>query len=662
MFAAGLGHETPSTLAVVTAFFGGLALGAWALDGRVSRSQRPGAWYAALELIIGAWALASVWIIPALNDAAAALIGVAPSPWRHWLCAFAIPFAGLLPATVAMGATLPAMDRLVTRLHGGGRRVGGLYAVNTAGAVAGIVATTWFIIPALGYPMTIALLVLVNLACAVATFFGPAQEEQNRSRVEARFADQPAAVRVLITVFFTGLLGIAFELLCVRVMSQVLQGTVYTFAAALTIYLTGTAIGAAIYHRVAGRLSFATPLAWLLPATTLACLATVMVLRRSQAIQSVVAWLGDSYGAAIGGEFILATCVFLVPTIVMGALFSHLAQAARGARGGVGRAVGLNTLGGALAAPVFSVLVLPAIGAGKALLVVASGYLALMAGLKLRVGQLVPLAAVVALGFVLPADLIIVNAPAGFGTAEYREGVMASVAVLENDQNRLLKVNNRFRMGGTTSVFAERRQAHIPLLLHPEPKRALFLGVGTGVTSEASLAFENLRVDAVELIPEVLEFTHLFRTNTGNASSSRVHYHAADARRFVRASPDKWDVIVADLFHPARDGAGSLYTTEHFEAISKRLDQEGLFCQWVPLYQLDLPMLASIIRTFQEVFPHTEGYIGHFNVETPVLGLIGRRHTPKHRFQSVADRMQAPDVAVALHEVALDNPFQLFGC
>lgn len=663
MFAVGLGHETPSTLAVVTAFFGGLALGAWALDGRVSRSKRPGAWYTVLEFIIGGWALASVFVIPVLNDAAAALIGVSPSPLRHWVCAFAIPFVGLLPATIAMGATLPAMDRLVTRLHGGGRRVGGLYAINTAGAMVGIVATTWFVIPSLGYPLTIAILAIVNFACAAGVHFGPAREEQSRSSVETRFVDQPRSTRVLITVFTTGLLGIGFELLCVRVMSQVLACTVYTFAASLTIYLTGTAIGAAVYNRVATKWSFATPLVWLLQAAALACLTMVIILRRLQwTHEFVVDWLGNGAGASMAAEFILASCVFLLPTIVMGALFSHLAQASRGVDGGVGRALALNTLGGALAAPIFSVILIPAIGPQRALIAIAGGYFVLMCGLKLRVSQLVPMAAAALLSFALPTDLIILDAPPGFQVAEYREGVMGSVAVVENGENRLLKVNNRFQMGGTTSAFAERRQAHIPLLLHPGPSRVLFLGVGTGVTAEASLAYDNLKVDAVELVPEVLELTHLFQSDLSDISSENITYHAADARRFVRASSDKWDVIVADLFHPARDGAGSLYTVEHFAAINERLAERGLFCQWLPLHQLDLQTLASILATFQDVFPHTEAYVGHFNVVTPALGLIGRRHAPEHRVNSVTERMQAPDLVAALHEVALDKPLQLFGC
>jgi spermidine synthase len=140
-FAIGLGHELPSVLAVITAFFGGLALGAWLLDGRIGRSPRPGLWYAGLELVIAGWAIVVILLVPALNDLAAQWTGAEPTPWRHGLVAFALPLIGLLPATFAMGASFPAMERLVARRARQPAVVGGLYAWNTIGAMLGASAS-----------------------------------------------------------------------------------------------------------------------------------------------------------------------------------------------------------------------------------------------------------------------------------------------------------------------------------------------------------------------------------------------------------------------------------------------------------------------------------------------------------------------------------------
>ncbi|MHC4128512.1 MAG: spermidine synthase family protein, partial [Planctomycetota bacterium] len=239
MFAIGLGHEMPSVLAVVAAFFGGLALGAWGLDRAVSRSRAPGRWYAALEALIAVWALVTMALIPALNRLSVGLVGLEPSPvrhWlvalspvRHWLVAFAVPFLALLPATAAMGATFPAMERLCSRLRRTGRTVAGLYAVNTTGAVAGTVLATFVIIPAVGYGRTILMLVVVNVICAFGIMAGPARGEQRRGPVAFDLAGRPAGVRLGFVVFMTGLLGIGYEVLCVRVMGQVLENTVYSF-------------------------------------------------------------------------------------------------------------------------------------------------------------------------------------------------------------------------------------------------------------------------------------------------------------------------------------------------------------------------------------------------------------------------------------------------
>src|SRR5205085_1367648 len=116
--------------------------------------------------------------------------------------------------------------------------------------------------------------------------------------------------------------------------------------------------------------------------------------------------------------------------------------------------------------------------------------------------------------------------------------------------------------------------------------------------------------------------------------------HLADARRFVRATTTRYDVIVADLFHPARDGAGSLYTLEHFQAIRERLSPGGIFCQWLPLHQLDEEMLGIIIRTFLEVFPEAQAYLLRFNVDAPVIGLMACSDWPRYSTQWVESHLR----------------------
>ena len=664
MFTIGLGHEMPSVLAVVGAFFAGLAIGAWLLDRTIGRSSTPGRWYAVLEAVIGVWSLLTIWLIPQLNRLTSLLIGIDPGPLRHWFWAMVVPFIGLLPATAAMGATFAAMEQLVARLRRHGRAVGGIYAVNTAGAMAGTVLATFVLAPTLGYVCSILLLAGINFLCATGVGFGAARGERRRRPVEAPFDDRPHQVRLIGLLVATGFLGIGYEVLVVRVMAQVLENTVYSFASALSVYLLATAVGAAVYQRYCAQATFRGPLPWLLQALALACLGGILVLSRAGWIYE---WLRAAYGgsevASIVAEMGLALAVFGGPAMLMGATFSHLLQAARRARGGLGRALALNTIGSSVAPMVFGVIVLPLIGAKWALVALAAGYIAL--ALPMKLNKLAPAGIAVAVAlFGLPANLVLVSAPKGGRLVTYREGVMAAVAVVQDHEgDQLLKVNNRFNMGGTgSSAMAERRQTHLPMLLHPHVQRVLFLGVGTGITTAAATAYPNVEVDAVELVPEILELLGHFAPDNDLRPGRQVRWHVADARRFVRATSERWDVIVGDLFHPARDGAGVLYTVEHFAAVGARLAPGGLFCQWLPLHQLDGESLRIIIRSFIEVFEHSSAFYMRHSVRTPMLALVGYLDGVVYPSDPVARRRADPWLAARLREAGFSDQIQVLGC
>ena len=682
MFANGLGHEMPAVLAIVCAFMGGMALGAWTLDGVIANSRHPGRWYGWLEIIIGAWGCLSAALIPLVNRAALRLIGLEPSPLQHWCATFVLPFLALLPATVAMGATLPAMERFVAPLTANGRCVGALYATNTFGAVAGILASAFIFMPALGFRKTVWLLGIVNMGCGVAvllltricaapeTVWGREQSSNQRSsdrraRRELHTPDSTGFIsrqRLATTAFITGLLGIGFETIGVRVLSQVLENTVYTFAATLAVFLLGTSIGGALYQRFGRQRNPLLLLTDLVGGVSLSCLLGVLAFARSQSVYDFfrAVW-GNSELAVLAAEMATASAVLFVPAIFMGATFSHLVQAARRKDGGVGRTAAINTFGGALASALFGVFLLPLIGSRWTLALISLGYLSLLP--KVAGWRWAFVAAPVVLMFALPANLHVVQVPPGGRVAEYREGVMASVAVIEDaNHDRVLRVDNRFQMGGTAAAAAEYRHAHIPLLLHPAPQRALFLGLGTGISFGAAVLHKNVHSDGVELVPEIVQVMHQFEPyNFSPDRQPQLKLYVADARRFVRASDAKYDVIVADLFHPARDGAGSLYTLEHFRAIRERLAFGGLFCQWLPLHQLDEDMLRVIVRTFLEVFPDAQAWLLRFNVDAPVVGLVGSVEPLHYSTQWVEKRLSDRELGGQLKKLALADSIHLFG-
>jgi spermidine synthase len=135
----------------------------------------------------------------------------------------------------------------------------------------------------------------------------------------------------------------------------------------------------------------------------------------------------------------------------------------------------------------------------------------------------------------------------------------------------------------------------------------------------------------------------------------------ADARRYVAADTGQYDVIVADLFHPALDGSGTLYTTEHFVAVQKRLAPEGLFCQWLPLYQLDLPSLRAIIRGFLDVYPDGSAWLNHYSVRTPMLALVGRKDGGSLDLHRLEQRLSDPAVLAVARPIGFESPMDVLG-
>ncbi len=629
-FSLGLGHEFPAVAAVVAAFFGGMALGACA-SGPLLRwlGGRAFAW---LELIIGFWAL----LTPLLIDLANGWV-------THWAGGFAAAFPVLLPGTLAMGASLPAMAALAATLQRP-RRIAAAYAANTLGAVGGCLLTPFFLMPRFGIAHSILLCGSANLAVALAAFW------LRRERPPA-VPSLPLPGRLAATLCAAGFLALAFETVGVRLLSLSLENTIYSFAVILAVYLLGQALGAAWGSKFHAALPIA-----------VACAASLWAFQFSGPLYGTLRGaLGSSSAAVAWAEFLAAASVFFIPTLGMGALFGFLAE--RAGCPSLGRALAWNSLGAGLGAILAPAIIFPALGGYWTLALISAGYLALVPKwTRSTLGGAAIVALVLASG---PRPLTLVRIPEGSVVREVREGAMATVTVAQSpDGQRTLFVNNRFQMGGTAAAIPELRHGHLPLLLHPNPRAALVLGVGTGITLSAAQFHPGLRADGVELLPEVIAVMPHFFPDAAESplAAPAIRIHAFDARRFVRRTTNVYDVIIADLFHPAQDGAGFLYTVEHFERIRARLSDRGLFCQWLPLHQLDLNTFRDITATFLTAFPNAEAWLLRFNIDVPVVGLVGWIGVrPAIQPNWVEPRLDAA-LGPQLRRVALADSVRLFGC
>ncbi|MGH8516138.1 MAG: spermidine synthase, partial [Panacagrimonas sp.] len=457
------------------------------------------------------------------------------------------------------------------------------------------------------------------------------------------------------------LLGIGYEVLVVRVLAQVSQGTVYTMALLLAVYLLAAAGGAAIYARGPRRSG-----AWLPAITAIAGLLGAASLWFAGSFKfALLALMPAGLDSALLAEAVIAIAAFAAPSACMGALFAHLASRAVAQGAGLGRALAVNTFGAALAPPLFGVWLFPLLGPKFALLLVCLGYLLL--SIPMTSGRLLiwgaPVLGALVLALATPR-LAFVDVPPGGRILRYEDGVMATVGVVEDAGGvSRLRIDNRQQEGSSATRRVDARQGLLPVLLHPGPREVLFLGLGTGVTARAAAAtMPQVHVDVVELVPEVISASALFAP-APQAGSGAMRVLGADARRYVRTTLRRYDVIVSDNFHPARSGSAALYTVEHFAAVRARLSGGGLFCQWLPLHQMDLDTLRLIVASFLHVFPEGAAVLASNSLETPVIGLVGRPADAGKRdsLSAAQARVTRGSSAAVLAEVGIDDSYALLG-
>ena len=207
-----------------------------------------------------------------------------------------------------------------------------------------------------------------------------------------------------------------------------------------------------------------------------------------------------------------------------------------------------------------------------------------------------------------------------------KEGAHGVVSVIEDADGELsMKVDNHYSLAGSRARVGQERAGHIPLLLHPDPVRVAFVGSATGGSAAAAVVHPVEAITLVELVPEVhaLAASHFAATTRGVHADPRSRLVAEDGRNHLRATRDRYDVVVADLFIPWRPGVDSLYAREHFQAVRERLAPGGIFCQWLALYQFGPAEFETVVATFLAVFPDATLWRSDFMARRPTAALLG---------------------------------------
>ena len=656
------GTTTAATATTFAVFLGGLGAGGLVLGRRADRASDPLRLYAWLELGVCLGALASAPLIAAARTTYIALGGaMALGPFAA--IALRAGLCGLMlgAPTFLMGGTLPAAVRALEHAADRSRRtVGLLYGVNTLGGALGAMCATFVSLETWGTALTLLGAGVLNLAVAGAAFALSHPQPRRAARATLRETARPSrdtadptpsapSAPVWLVLVAAGAVGAAFvlmEIVWYRMLAPILGGSTYTIGMILGLALLGIGAGGLVYG--AGRPDRRPTLL----AFTLICLLEAFCIAVPYALGDRVAvfamtaraWAGPSF-AALDITWAAVTALVVVPAALVAGYQFPLLIGLLGAREhAVGRQVGLayatNTagaIGGTLASGFGLLPLLTAPGLWRGVVYLLIGLAAVSAGHTRREDRSLRR---LALAGVLAGFGIALSAAQG-PTAFWRHtpigaGRVAPPAAGTNPVRQLLhraRASIRWEAEGSESSIALDRSdadalvvdgksdgnavSDAPMqvmggliggLLHPELKRALVVGLGTGSTAGWLAALPSVEhVDVVELEPAVLHVAEVMApVNQNVLRNPKVRVILGDGREFLLTTAERYDLIFSEPSNPYRSGVASLYTREFYRAVAARLRPGGIFAQWLQAYEIEPATVSAVYATLGSVFPFVE--------------------------------------------------------
>ena len=650
------GATTLAVSTVLAAFMGGLALGS-ALAGRLaSRIKRPLSAYGWLEIGIAFYALLVPFLFHWVDNLYALI-------WQQFhpgffvfsLWRFALSCLLLLVPTTLMGATLPVLSAALLNSAGHSRgAVTKLYACNLAGAILGTLAAGFVLLPVLGVRTTILVGAVINTLIGAAAVIG---DRKNKTR-EAHSQEEVGTVEDaivagksfwLICALASGFVTISTQVAWTRILSMIIGSSTYAFSIVVALFLIGLAGGAWVIGR---RDQSAHLRATILKVEALTAVSLFLSLFVVNLIPGLLVNMGlrlqiASWAGLLALQIIVTALLILLPALLMGMVMPLVLFWASTNKGGavalVGRSYAINTIGAISGAFVTGFVLIPRTST-KFTLIVASAICLLVAGaayqpsaslgdaaLRRSLSVGLTLALVVVLFIMAPpmnlADLsigaydslirVLAQSREGLTNDEktssdahrllmYEEGPTSTVSVRKDAETISMAINGR--TNASDSVFDMPTQvmlAQVPMLVAPKLDNGLIIGFATGVSVGAMLQSPIKSVTCVELEPATIKGSHFFdHVNNQPLNDSRTKVIIDDARTYLRVTPNRYDVIVSEPSHPWVPGVANLFTQEFFQMGRERLSEQGVFVQWLQIYQLSTESLRSVLATYQKVFPH----------------------------------------------------------
>jgi spermidine synthase len=696
-----VGSSAVSVGVLLGTFMGGMCLGSLLLPRVISRRQHPLRVYALLELGIGAIGLTLLVIMP--------LIGRVYVSWGGYgmigylLRGFAASIC-LLPPTLLMGATLPAVSRWIEASPTGVSWLGFFYAGNITGAVCGSLLAGFYLLRV--FDMTTATLVAVGFNVVVGALglvvasMSPATavHSDDAERLPVNEPKSEVAM-VYVAIALSGFCALAAEVIWTRILSLLFGASTYTFSIILAVFLIGLGIGSSVGALIAKNIERPrVALGWCQLLNVGAIAWTAYMLTRSLPYWPINASISIDIWYNFQLDFVRGLWAVLPGPILWGASFP-LALAAVARRGqDPGRLVGgvyaANTVGaivGSLAASLMLVYWFGSQHAQQAMMIVSglSGLLLLApAEFSSTPGRktlrwAAPTSLLVALFCAaylvrtvptIPGLLVAYGRYAATWIGQtgdifyVGEGLNSSVAVSRLSSG-VLNYHNAGKVQASSQpqdMRLQRMLGHFTTLTPKDPKRVLVIGCGAGVTAGAVSIdnhVESLTIVEIEpLVPRVVS-AYFGEHNFNVVQNPKTHVTIDDARHYLLTTKEQFDAITSDPLDPWVKGAATLYTREFFELAKKHLNKGGTVTLFVQLYESSPAAVKSEIGTFFQAFPNGviwgnthqgKGY------DTVLLGQVEPTHFDVDEMQARLNRPEYSAVKASLHEIGINSAIELF--
>ena len=701
------GNTTYAISTVVGIFMFGLALGSYLCGKFLSKIKNLLKTYALIEIGIGIYAALS---IPLLSVVQVVHTELFPSIYSNHLLLNLIRIllssSLLFCPTLLMGATMPLLSQALTRSPRFiGRDIGLLYAINTFGAAAGCFLGAFLLIPTLGIQLTIFAGAGLNifLGLMVWTFskgmvskdakeLKPPTANQNKVVSESLRITSNQSIFVIFIFTVSGFLALLYEVSWSRALILVFGTSIYAFATMLTTYLLGMALGSIVLGRLIDRVRHPILLFAILQMVIGASVfvTTPIIGRLPDYFMIFFSDKSISWGTVTFTEFIVCFLMILTPTFASGASFPLVARIFMNYRGlkigpTVADVYAFNTLGCIFGSVAAGFILIPMIGVEKTLLIGGGANFIIAASLIMITSDMKKLARFAwGIGSVLAAIVgilllpswnpkvlnsgvymygnTIANTPgttdvnsfmAPYKLLYHREGSSATVTVFQRNNIRFLRVNGKTDGSNSTDNYTETFLGILPIMYSKNPENVLVIGLGTGITLGSVLDYPMKKVDCVEISPEVVEASHCFNEDNGFAlSSPTAHLHVLDGRTWLMAMPETYDIITSEPSHPWQTGNANLFTVDFFKLAMKRLKKGGVFCQWLPIYQMEKEHFLLLVSSFKKVFPYVHVWMA--NSDALLIGSV--EELPPIDYREFQKRMAMPKIKQKLAKVDVNSP------